>query len=80
MVSMMRSGPGGMPTWYAPRHELCSCIDSGDWSVGCYLMMRPLPLALAFPAPVDVILLVCMSSPIYLSGVSRRAGVKEDEV
>lgn len=31
-------------------------------------MMRPLPLALeALPAPVDVILLVCMSSPMYLA-------------
>jgi hypothetical protein len=38
---------------------------------GCYLMMRPLPLFLtALPAPLDVILLVCMSSPIYLDDVS----------
>lgn len=30
--------------------------------------MRPLPLALeALPAPEDVILLVCMSSPMYLA-------------
>jgi hypothetical protein len=34
--------------------------------------MRPLPLVFeALPAPLDVILLVCMSSPIYLEGVSH---------
>jgi hypothetical protein len=35
-------------------------------------MMRPLPLLFAaLPAPVDVILLVCMSSPMYLTTVNH---------
>lgn len=41
-------------------------------SCNCYLVdMRPLPLPLPpFAAPVDVILLVCISSPIYLQIIS----------
>jgi hypothetical protein len=34
-------------------------------------MLRPMPLTLeAFPAPVEVSLLVCINSPIYLALVS----------
>ena len=37
-------------------------------------MIRPLPLALvALPAPEDVSLLVCMSSPMYLRGVRKES-------
>lgn len=41
-------------------------------SCNCYLVdMRPLPLPLPpFAAPVDVILLVCISSPMYLQIVN----------
>jgi hypothetical protein len=38
----------------------------GERGADCYLMARPLPFALPFAAPADVILLVFMSSPIYL--------------
>lgn len=38
----------------------------------CYLITLPLPLTLdALPAPVEVSLLVCISSPIYLRAVSQ---------
>jgi len=66
---MMRWGPGGMPIWCAPRPGPRSVTDGpGDRGVGCYLMVRPLPLPLA--APAEVILLVFISSPIYLHTVS----------
>ena len=64
-----------MPTWCAPRRKPANVQTGGpgDWSAGCYLMMRFLPLFLFLPAPVEVILLVCMSSPMYLLGVRREA-------
>jgi hypothetical protein len=61
-----------MPTWYtamAPSKMVRS--------VDCYLMLLPLPLTLeAFPAPVEVSLLVCISSPIYLALVSQTSDRK----
>jgi hypothetical protein len=36
----------------------------GERGADCYLMARPLPFALPFAAPADVILLVFMSSPM----------------
>lgn len=40
-------------------------------------MLRPLPFPLpAFAAPVEVILLVCISSPIYLRRVRLRSVTK----
>jgi hypothetical protein len=36
-------------------------------------MARPLPFAFAFAAPEEVILLVCMSSPIYLGRIRHVA-------
>ena len=64
----MRSGR--MPTWCAPRRKPTKFQTGspGDGSADCYLMMRFLPLVLLFAAPVEVILLVCMSSPMYLGG------------
>lgn len=58
-----------MPTWCAPRRKPTRFQTGGpgDESAGCYLMTRFFPLPLLLPAPDDVILLVCMSSPIYLS-------------
>jgi hypothetical protein len=68
MASMMSRGLGGMPTWC----KLTAPIGSRA-STDCYLMILPLPLTLdAFPAPAEVSLLVCMSSPIYLLSVSHR--------
>lgn len=62
-----------MPTWYDLRPQAQSTAASPE-SVGCYLMIRPLPLALvALPAPEDVSLLVCMSSPMYLLGVRKES-------
>jgi hypothetical protein len=45
----------------------------GERGADCYLMFRPLPLVLFLAAPADVILLVCMSSPIYLHVVRLRS-------
>jgi hypothetical protein len=63
---MMRRGFGGMPTQKS-RFTASPCKDGG---AVCYLMLLPLPLALVTlpPAPVEVSLLVCISSPIYLFG------------
>lgn len=57
-----------MPTWCAPRRKPIKFQTGGpgDGSAGCYFRMRFLPLPLFLPAPADVILLVCINSPIYL--------------
>lgn len=47
------------------RQESAGRIEDDD-----YFVLRPLPLPF-LAAPVDVILLVCINSPIYLSHVSR---------
>ena len=65
---MMSRGLGGIPTWC----KLTAPVGMST-STDCYLMILPLPLTLdAFPAPAEVSLLVCMSSPIYLLSVSHR--------
>lgn len=65
---MMSRGLGGTPTWC----KLTAPVGMST-STDCYLMILPLPLTLdAFPAPAEVSLLVCMSSPIYLLSVSHR--------
>lgn len=58
---------GRMPTWCAPRRKPTKFPKGspGDGSADCYLMTRFLPLVLLLlAAPVEVILLVCMSSPM----------------
>jgi hypothetical protein len=53
--------------WCAPQPGPKSMTGGpGEGGADCYLMARPLPFALPFAAPADVILLVFMSSPIYL--------------
>lgn len=59
-----------MPT-KPTKLEMGGLADAGS---DCYLMMRFFPLALFFPAPLEVILLVCINSPIYLGLVRRATG------
>jgi hypothetical protein len=59
--------------WCAPRPGPKSLTGGpGERGADCYLIVRPLPLPLPLAAPAEVILLVFMSSPIYLRMVRAR--------
>jgi hypothetical protein len=67
-----------MPTRCVLRGQVSlETVGERDSISGCYLMMRPLPLVFAaLPAPLEVILLVCISSPMYLHSVSTLSCVR----